>query len=144
MRVVFVTCLLALVVVPTAVAKDWVQFDRLHAHTGDRVAIGSSWNSHPNGLVAYLVPMVKSPRFWHIPYQGSYSPNTGPPPRIAGVVKLGRVPAQGRAVRLVFSVPAVPAGVYVLGIWCVPCNSHWTTALPNYQPSPYGMLRDLK
>jgi hypothetical protein len=32
-------------------------------------------------------------------------------------------------------------GRYVLGFWCVPCNTHWTSALPNYQPNPFGIPR---
>jgi hypothetical protein len=51
--------------------------------------------------------------------------------------------ATGRAVRLEFRVPRVTAGRYVLGIWCKPCNEHWTSALPNWQPAPLGILRVL-
>jgi hypothetical protein len=141
MRRMALVVVVSLIAVPAAGAKDGVLFDRTRAHLGDRVVLASSWNAHPTGLVAYLVPMAKAARFWHIPYQGSYAPNSGPPPAIRGVVRLGRLHATGRAVRLVFAVPHVPPGVYVLGLWCIPCNEHWTTALPNFQPNPLGMLR---
>jgi hypothetical protein len=44
-------------------------------------------------------------------------------------------------VTLTFRVPKVAPGRYVLGYWCVPCGTHWTSALPNYQPTPRGILR---
>jgi hypothetical protein len=72
---------------------------------------------------------------------GASTPNNGPPPHVRGVINLGALRAHGRAVRLAFRVPDVPAGRYVLGIWCKPCNEHWTTALPNWQPLATGILR---
>jgi hypothetical protein len=128
----------------TAAAKDGVLFDRAQAHVGDRVVLSSSWTSHPHGLVAYLMPLSVSARWWHISYTGDPStPNNGPPPKVHGVRRLGALTAHGRAVRLVFRVPHVRPGPYVLGIWCKPCKAHWTTALPNYQPVPEGILRVL-
>jgi hypothetical protein len=134
--------LVALVTAATAVAKDGVVFDRTRAHVGDRVVLSSSWNAHPNGLVAYFMPLSVAARWWHIPYAGGWeTPNNGPPPKVRGVIRLGPLHATGRAVRLEFRVPRVAAGRYVLGIWCKPCNEHWTSALPNWQPAPLGILR---
>lgn len=136
--------LVALAAATAASAKDGVTFDRTEAHVGDRIVLASSWNAHPHGLVAYLMPLSVSAKWWHIPYTGAWQTlNNGPPPKVAGVVRLGALRARGRAVRLVVRVPAVKPGRYVLGIWCKPCNEHWTTALPNWQPSPTGILRVL-
>jgi hypothetical protein len=142
-RAVAAVFLVALVAAAGAVAKDGVGFPRAQAHVGDRLVLASSWNAHPNGLVAYFMPLSVSARWWHIGYTGTPTPNNGPPPRVRGVVRLGALQAHGRAVRLAFRVPNVPPGRYVLGIWCKPCNEHWTTALPNWQPSPAGILRVL-
>jgi hypothetical protein len=139
MRALVAAAALVLLTPASVCAKDWLQFDRLHAHVGQRVAVESGWNAHPDGLVVYLVPLARSASFWRIPYTGGYAPNAGAPPRVRGAVKLGRAAAHGRAARLVFRVPR--AGRFVVGVWCVPCNTHWTSALPNYQPTPYGVLR---
>jgi hypothetical protein len=48
----------------TAVAKDGIEFDRTQAHVGDRIALASSWTSHPN------------------------TPNGGPPPE--GILRVVR------------------------------------------------------
>ncbi|MDX6477136.1 MAG: hypothetical protein QOH95_2647 [Gaiellaceae bacterium] len=125
----------------TASAKDGVTFDRAHARVGDRIVLSSSWSAHPNGLVAYFMPLSVSSRWWHIGYTGTPTPNNGPPPGVRGVLRLGALNANGHAVRLAFRVPKVPPGRYVLGVWCKPCNAHWTTALPNWQPVPAGILR---
>jgi len=132
--------LVALAVIPAAAAKDWLSFERTRAHVGDRVTVSSGWNAHPNGLVAYLVPYALSPSFYKIPY-GGMGFNAGPPPALRGVIELGRARPNGHAASLTFSVPRVAPGRYVLGVWCVPCNEHWTTALPNWQPDPHGILR---
>jgi len=133
--------LVALVAAAAAVAKDGIEFPRTQARVGDRIVLASSWTSHPNGLVAYFMPLSISARWWHIAYTGAPTPNNGPPPQVRGVITLGALRAHGRAVRLAFRVPDVPAGRYVLGIWCKPCNEHWTTALPNWQPLAAGILR---
>jgi hypothetical protein len=143
-RRVLLVALAALALVPIAAAKDAPLFDRARAHVGDTVVISSPWNAHPSGLVAYLVPLADAPRFYRISYTGDPRPNDGPPPTVASAVRLGKLHPNGRAVRLAFRVPNVEPGRYVLGIWCVPCNTHWTTALPNYQPSPRGILRILR
>jgi hypothetical protein len=134
--------LVALVTATAATAKDGVSFDRARAHVGDRIVLASSWNAHPRGLVAYFMPLSVAAKWWHIPYTGSWETlNNGPPPKVRGVVRLGPLHANGRAVKLLFGVPHVRPGRYVLGIWCKPCNEHWTTALPNWQPNPLGILR---
>jgi hypothetical protein len=142
-RVVAAVFLVALVTATAATAKDGVAFDRTRAHVGDRLVLASSWNAHPRGLVAYLMPLSVAPKWWHFPYAGGWeTPNNGPPPRnVRGVLRLGALHTNGRAVRLVVRVPNVKPGRYVLGIWCKPCNEHWTTALPNWQPNPSGILR---
>jgi hypothetical protein len=102
--------------------------------------LSSSWNAHPRGLVAYFMSLSTAARWYHVSYTGDVEPNNGPPPRVPGVVRLGALQAKGRAVQLAFTVPRVRPGRYVLGIWYKPCNAHWTTALPNWQPNPNGIL----
>jgi len=133
--------LVALIAAAAAAAKDGIEFPRAQARVGEQIVLASSWTEHPNGLIAYFMPLSVSARWWHIGYTGTPTPNNGPPPHVRGVIRLGPLHARGRAVRLVFRVPDVPAGRYVLGIWCKPCNEHWTTALPNWQPLPAGILR---
>jgi hypothetical protein len=129
----------ALAAPAAAAAKDGLLFDRASARVGETVVASSPWNAHPHGLVLYLVPLAASPRFW--PTYQALSPASGPPPAVPGAVRLGRAGAGGHAARLAFRVPRVAPGRYVLGIWCIPCDAHWTTALPNFQPAPRGILR---
>jgi hypothetical protein len=125
-----------------ATAKDGVSFDRTRAHVGDRLVLASSYNAHPHGLIAYFLPLSVSAKWWRIPYTGGWeTPSNGPPPKVRGVIRLGPLHSNGRAVKLVFRVPQVKPARYVLGIWCKPCNEHWTTALPDWQPNPLGILR---
>jgi hypothetical protein len=130
----------ALVFAPIADAKDGLLFDRHVAHVGDRITVSASWMSHRDGMVVYLMPLAASPKWW--PTYQAYAPATGKPPALKTAVLLGRVERWGTAGgRLQFRVPRVTAGRYVLGFWCRPCGTHWTSALPNFQPSPFGILR---
>ena len=132
--------LVALVVVPSAVAKDGLLFDRPNASAGQSMTLTSSRVNHPGGVVAYLIPLSAAPRWWRT-YQ-AYAPAIGPPPKLKSAIRIGVVERwHGTGGRLAFRVPAVAAGRYVLGFWCRPCNTHWTSALPNYQPQPLGILR---
>ena len=137
---VVVAALVALAFVPSALAKDGLLFDRHEARVGEPLTLTTSWLNHPGGVTVYLVPLGASPRWWNT-YQAD-APAVGPPPRLRSARLLGVIQRwHGTGGRLQFRVPGVPGGRYVLGFWCRPCNTHWTSALPNYQPSPYGILR---
>jgi hypothetical protein len=130
----------ALAFVPAATAKDGFVFPRTSAHVGDRIALSTPWASHRSGVVVYFMPLAVSPKFW--PTYQALAPAYGTPPRVRGAIRVGELQPWGaNGVRLVFRVPQVEPGRYVLGFWCRPCGSHWTSALPNYQPSPRGILR---
>jgi hypothetical protein len=124
-----------------ALAKDWLSFNRASARPGDTVRAETSYSLHGNQLVVYLLPLAASPRFWSIGYTNDYDPDTGPPPHVRGAIHVGVTHAHGRAASLTFRLPRVRPGTYVLGVWCKPCNTHWTSGLPNYQPDPHGLLR---
>jgi hypothetical protein len=131
---------LALALVPPAVAKGGLLFPRSSARIGDTLVLTSRWVSHRDGVVVYFMPLADSPKWW--PTYQALAPAYGTPPRVRSAHRLGRLEHwSSPGVRLEFRVPAVPAGRYVLGFWCIPCGTHWTSALPNYQPSPYGILR---
>ena len=134
-----------LVFAPTAAAKDGLLFTRASAHVGDALVVSTAYATHRRGVFVYFMPLSVAPRWWHVPYSGGWqTPNNGPPPRVRGVVALGAAQPYGaHGLRLVTRVPRVPAGRYVLGVWCKPCNEHFTTALPNFQPSRRGILRVL-
>jgi hypothetical protein len=130
----------ALVFAPLADAKDGLLFDRHAARAGDRITLSAQWMGHREGVIVYLMPLAASPKWW--PTYQAYTPAYGKPPVLKSAVRLGRVERWGSAGgRLQFEVPHVPPGRYVLGFWCRPCSTHWTSALPNFQPSSYGILR---
>jgi hypothetical protein len=135
----------ALVVVPAAAAKDGLQFTRATAHVGDPLVVATGYATHRSGVVVFFMPLRVAPRWWKAPYNGGWeTPNNGPPPHVRGVIRLGAArPYGAHGLRLMTRVPRVTPGRYVLGIWCKPCNEHFTTALPNFQPSPTGILRVL-
>ena len=124
-----------------ALAKDWLSFDRAWARPGDTVRAQTTYAQHGNKLVVYVLPLASSPRFWSIGYINDYAPDAGPPPHVRGAIRVGTTRAYGQAAWLAFRMPRVRPGEYVLGVWCKPCNTHWTSALPNYQPDPRGLLR---
>jgi hypothetical protein len=130
----------ALTLVPTATAKDGFAFDRVTARPGDQIVLTSSWASNPSGVVVYLMPLADSPKWWDT-YSG-WRPNYGRPPALKSAIRLGRTARwRGHGAQLAFRVPRVRPARYVLGFWCVPCGTHWASALPNFQPSPRGILR---
>jgi hypothetical protein len=131
---------LALVFAPLAAAKDGLLFNRHTAHIGDRLTLSTAWMGHRAGVIVYLMPLAASPKWW--PTYQAYAPASGKPPALRAAIRLGQVERWGSGGgRLQFRVPQVAPGRYVLGFWCVPCNTHWTSALPNFQPNPYGVLR---
>ena len=104
------------------------------------MSLTSRWVNHPGGVTAYFLPLADSPRWWST-YQ-ALAPAYGPPPKLESAVRIGVIERwHGTGGRLTFRVPDVPAARYVLGFWCRPCGTHWTSALPNYQPEPFGILR---
>jgi hypothetical protein len=131
---------LALLFAPHADAKDGLLFSRHTAHVGDQVTLSAHWMSHRDGVIVYLMPLTASPKWW--PTYQAYAPAYGKPPNLRAATRLGHVQRWGSGGgRLQFRVPRVTPGRYVLGFWCVPCGTHWTSALPNFQPNPYGILR---
>jgi hypothetical protein len=139
-RRALVVLAVALVACPAATAKDGLQFDRASARVGERVALSAPWASHRSGVVVYFMPLAVSPKFWRT-YQ-ALAPSYGPPPHLASALRVGELhPWGANGARVAFRVPKVAPGRYVLGFWCRPCGTHWTSALPNYQPNPRGILR---
>jgi hypothetical protein len=131
--------LAALVSAPSAGAKDGLLFDRPTASAGDTIVLSASWASHPTGVRVYLIPLAQSPRWWRT--HSGWTPNYGDPPALKSAVYVGRTTSwREHGARLEFRVPRVVPGRYVLGSWCVPCDTHWTSALPNFQLSPHGIL----
>jgi hypothetical protein len=131
---------LALVFAPVAGAKDGLLFDRHTAHVGDRITLSTHWINHRDGVIVYLMPLAASPKWW--PTYQAYAPAYGKPPSLRAAIRLGHIQPWGSGGgRLRFRVPQVAPGRYVLGFWCRPCDTHWTSALPNFQPNPYGILR---
>jgi hypothetical protein len=129
-----------LAVVPTALAKDVLVFDRSTARIGTPMTLTSPWVNHPGGVVVYFMPLKAAARWWKT-YQ-AYAPAPGAPPKLKAATLLGVIKRwHATGGRLSFRVPAVAPGRYVLGFWCRPCNTHWTSALPNYQPLASGILR---
>ena len=132
--------MVVLVVVPAALAKDGLLFDRATARVGQSLTLTSPWVEHPGGVVAYFMPLSVAPRWWDT-YQ-AYAPATGAPPKLTAAIRIGTIERwHATGGRLIFRVPDVAPGRYVLGFWCRPCNAHWTSALPNYQPLASGILR---
>jgi hypothetical protein len=130
----------ALVFAPLAYAKDGLLFDRGTARVGERITLTTPWMNHPAGVIVYFLPLAASPTWW--PTYQAYGPARGRPPALKSAVRLGQVERwRTTGGRLEFRVPRVTAGRYVLGFWCRPCGTHWTSALPNFQPSPRGILR---
>jgi hypothetical protein len=131
---------MVLTLAPSAGAKDGLLFDRATARVGATIVLSTSWTSHPTGVVVYFIPLAQSPKWWHT-YSG-WTPNYGKPPALEVAIRLGRTTRwREQGARLAFRVPRVAPDRYVLGFWCLPCNTHWTSALPNFQISPRGILR---
>jgi hypothetical protein len=142
-RLVAFLAVVALATAPCAEAKGSLSFDRHSAHIGDTLTLKSSWVDRPSGIIVYFLPLADSPRWW--PTYQALTPAYGPPPHLRAAIRLGRIQHWGdHGGRLRFRVPHVAPGRYVLAFWCVPCGTHWTSALPNYQVDPYGILRVYK
>jgi hypothetical protein len=142
-RLAALIAVLALATAQSAVAKGGLSFNRTSAHVGDLLTLTTTWIDRPSGTVVYLLPLAQAPRWW--PTYQALAPAYGPPPHLAAAIRLGRIQPYGtHGGRLVFRVPRVAPGRYVLAFWCVPCGTHWTSALPNYQVDPFGVLRVLK
>jgi hypothetical protein len=142
-RVAAAVAILALATAPSAAAKGGLSFSRHSAHVGDTLTLTTSWIDRPSGIVVYFLPLAQAPRWW--PTYQALAPAYGPPPHLAAAIRLGRIQPYGdHGGRLVFRVPRVAPGRYVLAFWCVPCDTHWTSALPNYQVDPFGILRVYK
>jgi hypothetical protein len=137
--VVSAVVIVLLVAVPTALAKDGLLFDRPAAGVGQSMTLTSPWVNHPGGVVAYFMPLSAAPQWWKT-YQ-AYAPAVGPPPKLRAAIRVGVIKRwHATGGRLTFRVPEVTPGRYVLGFWCRPCNTHWTSALPNFQPLASGIL----
>jgi hypothetical protein len=142
MRRAILVALVALAVVPSATAKGEPVFPVASAHARDWIVLSTPFASHRTHVRVYFMPLSVSPRFWRT-YQ-AFAPSYGPPPKLRAARFVGEFePIGDHGVKLAFRVPNVAPGRYVLGYWCVPCDTHWTSALPNYQPSPRGILRVL-
>jgi hypothetical protein len=130
---------MALFFAPLADAKDGLLFDRGTARVGERMTLTTSWMNHPAGVIVYFMPLAVSPKWW--PTYQAYAPARGRPPALKSAVRVGHVERwRSTGGRLEFLVPRVTPGRYVLGFWCQPCDTHWTSALPNFQPNPRGIL----
>jgi hypothetical protein len=130
---------MALFFAPLADAKDGLLFDRGTARVGERMTLTTSWMNHPAGVIVYFMPLAVSPKWW--PTYQAYAPARGRPPALKSAVRVGHVERwRTTGGRLEFLVPRVKPGRYVLGFWCQPCDTHWTSALPNFQPDPRGIL----
>jgi hypothetical protein len=130
----------ALVLAPLADAKDGLLFDRATARVGERITLTTPWMNHRAGVIVYFMPLAASLAWW--PTYQAYAPARGRPPALKSAVRLGQVERwRSTGGRLEFRVPRVTPGRYVLGFWCQPCSTHWTSALPNFQPNPRGILR---
>ena len=142
-RVAIALAVLALATAQSAVAKGGLSFSSHTAHVGQQLTLTTSWIDHPSGTIVYFLPLAQSPRWW--PTYQALAPAYGPPPKLPSAIRLGAIQPYGtHGGRLVFRVPRVAPGRYVLAFWCKPCGTHWTSALPNYQVDPYGVLRVLK
>jgi hypothetical protein len=131
---------LALTVAASASAKGEPRFDRATARVGDTLTLTSPYVGDPVGVVVYLLPLAASPLWW--PTYQALAPAYGPPPHLRSAVRVGRVSRWGaHGGRIRFRIPHVVPGRYVLGYWCVPCGTHWTSALPNFQLDRFGILR---
>jgi hypothetical protein len=130
---------MALFFAPLADAKDGLLFDRGTARVGERMTLTTSWMNHPAGVIVYFMPLAVSPKWW--PTYQAYARARGRPPALKSAVRVGHVERwRSTGGRLEFLVPRVTPGRYVLGFWCQPCDTHWTSALPNFQPDPRGIL----
>ncbi len=118
-------------VVPTAAnAKLALSFDRASARPGERVylSFGEYFTSTNNVVHVYI---VHAPILGNVvrPAAGGGIRRLGPPPRLAGVHRVGQT-LSGKA-GLVFRLPKVSPGRYAAVIWCSTCQ--YPYLLANFQ-----------
>ncbi len=111
---------LAVVATPAAHAKLALQFDRVAARPGERVSLrfGQYFTSPDHIVHVYLVRASILGRVIR-PDIGGGGSRVGPPPRIPGVVKVGRTSSAEAG--LAFRVPNLRGGRYAAAIWCSTC-----------------------
>ena len=118
----------------TASAKLALTFDRASARPGDRVhiAYGDYFTSKGKVVRVYL---VYAPILGDVvrPKAGGGVARLGPPPRMAGVHKVGQTLSAKSG--LTFRVPNVRAGRYAAVIWCAACQypyllANWQSGIP--------------
>jgi hypothetical protein len=116
----------ALVLAPAAHAKLELQFDRTSARAGERVhlSFGTYFESRDKVVHVYLVRAPILGSVLYLDYGSGF--RLGPPPRRAGVVKLGQT-TSGRA-GFAFHVPPVRAGRYAAVLWCSTCRNRYLLA----------------
>jgi hypothetical protein len=133
-RVVCAVALVAFAIPATASAKLALTFDRASARSGDRVhlAYGDYFTSKGKVVRVYL---VYAPILGNVvrPKAGGGVVRFGPPPRIAGVHKVGQTLSAKSG--LTFRVPNVRAGRYAAVIWCAACKypyllANWQSGIP--------------
>lgn len=105
---------------PAADAKLDLRFDRASSRAGERayLSFGEYFESRDNTVHVYLVRASIRGSVLHNDYGGGF--RLGPPPRRAGVLKVGRT-LSGRP-GLGFVVPRVRAGRYAALLWCSTCR----------------------
>jgi hypothetical protein len=111
---------LAVATASPAHAKLSLQFDRTSARPADRVYLTfGQYFTSPNDVVhVYLVRASVLGRV--VRRELGRGPRLGPPPRLSGVVKVGRTTSGKAGLR--FRVPRVRAGRYAAAIWCSTCS----------------------
>lgn len=129
-RVACAAALVALTIPATASAKLALTFDRASARPGDRVhlAYGDYFTSKEKVVRVYLVyaPILGSVVR---PRAGGGIARLGPPPRLAGVHRVGQTLSAESG--LTFRVPKVRPGRYAAVIWCSTCQ--YPYLLANFQ-----------
>jgi hypothetical protein len=101
-------------------AKLALEFDRSTARPGERVHLtfGQYFTTRNHVVHVYLLRASILGRVIR-PELGGGASRLGPPPRLAGVVKLGRTSSAKPG--FTFRVPRVRPGRYAAAIWCSTC-----------------------
>lgn len=141
-RVSLAIVLLALVLPAPAQAKLALTFDRASARPGEgvRLAFGEYFTNANHVVHVYLVRASIIGRVIR-PDRGGGLHRLGPPPKLAGVVKLGRTSSAKTG--FAFRVPRVRAGRYAAAIWCSTCPYPYVLAgFPGSVPDDAYMRPD--
>jgi len=122
-----VPLLFALAVATPAEAKLALTFDRGSARPGDRVHVTfGEYFTRPDHIVhVYLVRASILGRVIR-PELGGGVHRFGPPPKLSGVLKVGRT-SSGKS-GFSFRVPRARAGRYAAAIWCSTCLDPYVLA----------------